>query len=63
MSAMTFNLIVILIAAPIWFLVILARSDKEKQTEFHVHFLATAMITGLTLSVAWGIRLICLHVL
>lgn len=60
MTALTFSLIVILIAAPIWFLVVLARSADD-----NVGFGAKAILTGylifLTLSVAWGIRLIVLN--
>lgn len=60
MTSLTFNLIVILIAAPIWFLVVLARSKSDVPNMLPV-VLTTLVLVALTLSVAWDIRLIVLN--
>lgn len=61
MTAQTFSLIVILIAAPIWFMVVLARSKSDAPDVLWPVLLTTMVLIAFTLSVAWGIRLIVLN--
>lgn len=58
MTSLTFNLIVILIAAPIWLFLCIVRTEQRNPV---ILIVANAMAVALTLSVAWGIRLIVLN--